>query len=196
MVELEQRHECCQGCTQRVKRAYVHYTIQSGDSGMIHPPLRTTSSLFLAVAVSSVLWRHYDWSPPCLSESLVSCSLAVCSDCRPYSHEKSTPPDQRLRYRVIEHDAHPNVAAEPVMYCPNVLIIPFGPGPKRIMFVAPNMKPMIRPTAEKGGRSIDESLILLILLLTSSHHCSHLDCVMLAKLHCSKFKDDRTFIKG
>ena len=33
------------------------------------------------------------------------------------------------------------------MYCPNVLIMPFGPGPYLIMFVAPNMKPMIKPTA-------------------------------------------------
>lgn len=42
---------------------------------------------------------------------------------------------------------HPNVAADPSMYWPNVRSIPFGPGPYRIMFVAPNMKPMIKPTA-------------------------------------------------
>lgn len=35
------------------------------------------------------------------------------------------------------------------MYCPRVRSMPFGPGPKRIMFVAPKMKPMISPTARR-----------------------------------------------
>lgn len=42
---------------------------------------------------------------------------------------------------------YPNVAAEPIMYCPSVRNMPFGPGPYRMMFVAPKMKPMINPTA-------------------------------------------------
>ncbi|EMC98535.1 hypothetical protein BAUCODRAFT_58824, partial [Baudoinia panamericana UAMH 10762] len=42
--------------------------------------------------------------------------------------------------------AHPNVAAEPSMYCPSVRSMPFGPGPYRMIFVAPKMKPMIVPT--------------------------------------------------
>lgn len=33
--------------------------------------------------------------------------------------------------------SYPNVAAEPVIYWPSVRIIPFGPGPYRMMFVAP-----------------------------------------------------------
>ena len=33
--------------------------------------------------------------------------------------------------------AYPNVAADPIMYCPSVLSIPFGPGPNRTMFVKP-----------------------------------------------------------
>jgi hypothetical protein len=33
------------------------------------------------------------------------------------------------------------------MYCPSVLNMPFGPGPKRTIFVAPKMKPIMRPTA-------------------------------------------------
>lgn len=45
---------------------------------------------------------------------------------------------------------YPNVAAEPTMYCPRVRSMPFGPGPKRTIFVAPKMKPMIRPTARRG----------------------------------------------
>lgn len=48
-----------------------------------------------------------------------------------------------------DHKAYPNVAAEPSMYCPNVLRSPFGPGPYLMMFVAPKMNPMIRPTAMK-----------------------------------------------
>ncbi|EAT92346.2 hypothetical protein SNOG_00851 [Parastagonospora nodorum SN15] len=40
----------------------------------------------------------------------------------------------------------PKVAADPIMYCPNVRSIPFGPGPKRTILVKPNMKPMMRPT--------------------------------------------------
>jgi hypothetical protein len=32
---------------------------------------------------------------------------------------------------------YPNVAAEPAMYCPSVRIIPLGPGPNRMMLVAP-----------------------------------------------------------
>lgn len=38
------------------------------------------------------------------------------------------------------------------MYWPNVLIMPLGPGPNLIMFVAPKMNPMISPTA---GRDLD-----------------------------------------
>lgn len=32
---------------------------------------------------------------------------------------------------------YPNVAADPIMYCPKVRSIPLGPGPKRTMFVKP-----------------------------------------------------------
>jgi hypothetical protein len=35
--------------------------------------------------------------------------------------------------------AYPNVAAEPIMYCPSVRSIPFGPGPKRTMLVNPGL---------------------------------------------------------
>jgi hypothetical protein len=37
----------------------------------------------------------------------------------------------------IPSGAYPKVAAEPIMYCPNVRSIPFGPGPKRTMLVNP-----------------------------------------------------------
>lgn len=40
----------------------------------------------------------------------------------------------------------PKVAPEPAMYCPNVLITPFGPAPYRMMLTEPNMKPMMTPT--------------------------------------------------
>jgi len=41
---------------------------------------------------------------------------------------------------------NPNVAPEPNMYCPNVLITPFGPAPYLIMLTEPKMNPMITPT--------------------------------------------------
>lgn len=34
-------------------------------------------------------------------------------------------------------NAYPKVAAEPIMYWPSVLSIPFGPGPNRTMLVNP-----------------------------------------------------------
>lgn len=40
---------------------------------------------------------------------------------------------------MLLNDAHPNVAAEPAMYCPRVRSMPFGPGPKRTMFVKPGV---------------------------------------------------------
>lgn len=42
---------------------------------------------------------------------------------------------------------HPKVADDATIYCPRVLSMPFGPGPKRIMFVAPKIKPIMSPTA-------------------------------------------------
>ena len=35
--------------------------------------------------------------------------------------------------------AYPNVAADPIMYCPSVRSMPFGPGPNRTMFVKPGL---------------------------------------------------------
>jgi hypothetical protein len=35
--------------------------------------------------------------------------------------------------------AYPKVAADPIMYCPSVRSIPFGPGPKRTMLVKPRL---------------------------------------------------------
>jgi len=32
---------------------------------------------------------------------------------------------------------HPNVAADPAIYCPNVLMTPLGPAPNLMIFVAP-----------------------------------------------------------
>ena len=33
--------------------------------------------------------------------------------------------------------AHPNVAPDPAMYCPSILMAPCGPAPNLTMFVAP-----------------------------------------------------------
>ena len=37
--------------------------------------------------------------------------------------------------------------------------MPFGPGPKRMMFVAPKMKPMIRPTAVYDQRKASKIVL-------------------------------------
>ena len=44
---------------------------------------------------------------------------------------------------------YPNVAAEPAMYCPSVLITPLGPAPYLKMFVAPSMV-----SVESRGRGV------------------------------------------
>ena len=55
---------------------------------------------------------------------------------------------QQRRQNCPSHmQTYPKVAAEPTMYWPSVRIMPLGPGPKRMMLVAPKMKPMTRPTA-------------------------------------------------
>jgi hypothetical protein len=70
---------------------------------------------------------------------------------------------------------YPKVAAEPTMYWPRVLIMPLGPGPKRIMLVAPKMKPMTRPTARdvvsRKYMSSSHSA-----RRTAAHHATHLHC--------------------
>lgn len=43
--------------------------------------------------------------------------------------------------------AYPNVALDPSIYCPSVRIGPCAPAPNLMIFVAPKMKPMMRPTA-------------------------------------------------
>jgi hypothetical protein len=49
---------------------------------------------------------------------------------------KKLPNGQRF-YDTTWRGAYPKVAAEPIMYWPNVRSIPFGPGPKRTMLVKP-----------------------------------------------------------
>jgi hypothetical protein len=37
----------------------------------------------------------------------------------------------------MEDSTYPNVAADPIIYCPSVRSMPLGPGPKRTMLVKP-----------------------------------------------------------
>jgi len=41
---------------------------------------------------------------------------------------------------------HANVVPEPSIYCPRVLMTPFGPAPDLRIVTEPKMKPMMRPT--------------------------------------------------
>lgn len=91
-----------------------------------------------------------------------------CAD----GHEEAVENVSACDYRQAFHTAYPKVAAEPSMYWPSVLIMPLGPGPKRMMLVAPKMKPMIRPTAmESQYRAI---LYAHMPVLTAAHHTTHL----------------------
>ena len=71
--------------------------------------------------------------------------------------------------------ACPNVAPEPSMYCPSVRIGPCAPAPNLMMFVAPNMKPMMRPTAVRNHEQVSKK-DRLSLDHTATHEASHLDC--------------------
>lgn len=96
------------------------------------------------------------------------------------------PIDMKKLHRLISIAIHnhatrlvtyPNVADEAIIYCPNVRSIPFGPGPNLIMFVAPNMKPIMSPTAINRQ---SEGVSLRMASHTSTHHSTHLGCMLLA----------------
>jgi len=65
------------------------------------------------------------------------------------------------------------------MYWPSVRIMPLGPGPYRMIFVAPKMKPMMRPTA-----AIAQYMCILSGpgQHTAAHHGPHLDCELVSQL--------------
>jgi hypothetical protein len=53
--------------------------------------------------------------------------------------------------------AYPKVAADPIMYCPSVRSIPFGPGPKRTMLVKPGLVREALRESRMDMRTEDES---------------------------------------
>jgi len=59
-----------------------------------------------------------------------------------------------MSYQLGCGGACPNVAPEPSMYCPSVRIGPCAPAPNLMMFVAPKMKPMMRPTAARNHEQV------------------------------------------
>ena len=97
---------------------------------------------------------------------------------------------QKTPTSIILCAAYPNVAPEPAIYCPSVLITPLGPAPYRKMVTVPatvrncsqyglsvalpKMNPMIRPTAT--GRQSSCKGRLLPLSHTASHHSTHFHC--------------------
>jgi hypothetical protein len=124
---------------------------------------------------------------------------AVCSDCCSNSHEEAVQASISLvcPLRWLSR-AYPNVAAEPIMYCPSVRSMPFGPGPKRKMLVKPNMKPMIRPTAALVVRK--RRRYVLRALVTYNHPSSHpssLHYIVLAvAFENARHGRTRTLVKG
>jgi len=85
------------------------------------------------------------------AESLGGNGRAVCSDCGTDGHEEATNDCQRL-YDTTWRGAYPKVAADPIMYCPNVRSIPFGPGPKRTMLVKPGKSEWVFRRADYAHR--------------------------------------------
>ena len=96
-------------------------------------------------------------------------------DMKNLSQSKALADQHSAHTQSIEHVLvkYPNVAPEPSMYCPNVLIGPFGPAPYLIILKPPRshvrlheysiltsshgsipkMKPIIRPTATEQSVS-------------------------------------------
>lgn len=85
-------------------------------------------------------------------------------------HEEAVEVVSACSFRMTPYRTYPKVAAEPSMYWPRVLIMPLGPGPKRMMLVAPKMKPMIRPTAVKR---LVQSFDMRVFASTYSHPSYH-----------------------
>lgn len=92
---------------------------------------------------------------------------------------------------------HPKVAADPAMYCPRVRSMPFGPGPKRTMLVKPGlvsiphcMQVYMKRTEDEANDQTNsyancQSAIHVVsgsLRRTSTHHATHLHCLLLAKV--------------
>lgn len=94
-------------------------------------------------------------------------------------HAISKSTDVSQRY--LRTAAYPNVAADPAIYCPSVLSMPFGPGPNLMMFVAPKMKPIMMPTAAARQLFVHVALSGLHSSRTASHHSSHFSCGLLAR---------------
>jgi hypothetical protein len=88
----------------------------------------------------AILGGKNDRLSSCPSECFHCSCLGLGSDCGSYGHEEadkkvSLGPDSSP----TQHRTYPKVAADPNMYCPSVRIMPLGPGPKRIILVAPAM---------------------------------------------------------
>jgi hypothetical protein len=72
------------------------------------------------------------------AESLSGNGRAFGSDGGTDGHEEASSACQRM-LQSLRVCAYPKVAADPIMYCPSVRNIPFGPGPKRTMLVKPGL---------------------------------------------------------
>jgi hypothetical protein len=92
--------------------------------------------LVARVAQTRVLALEDDGSSVDPVECLGGNGRALGSDRGTNGHEEAGGACQRM-LQSPRIRAYPKVAAEPIMYCPSVRSIPFGPGPKRTMLVNP-----------------------------------------------------------
>lgn len=113
----------------------------------------TVNSMLLCLqfclSLHAVSGQDHWWSMShvCCLEGFGEDRGAVCPYRRSNAHEEAV---NRLALCHVfrRHLPYPKVAEEPSIYCPSVRIMPFGPGPYLIIFVAPKMKPIINPTAD------------------------------------------------
>jgi hypothetical protein len=118
---------CLCSCTKSFIRLF---------SGMRAPLLVHSMSAKMWI---SILGGKNDRSSPCSNECFHCSCLSLGSDCGSDRHEKADEKGSAWLLRDNTERTHPKVAADPIIYCPSVRIMPLGPGPKRIMLVAPVM---------------------------------------------------------
>lgn len=88
--------------------------------------------------VSRLLTWHDEWMSPGSCECLGNNWRSILSDGASNGHEKSGARISNASFFAFNyHTTYPKVAPDPTIYCPRVLITPFGPAPYLMMFTEP-----------------------------------------------------------
>lgn len=98
-------------------------------------------SILFVYSLPSKLWiailgRENHRKPSCASKCFHRFCFRLCPNCCSDGHEEAKHRSQTKSLHG-QDETHPNVAAEPSIYCPSVLPMPLGPAPNLAMFVAP-----------------------------------------------------------